>query len=640
MFFKKRINKKVLIGVLLFSFILISIILFKKYTNINSNLYIILVRKENYAIIFNGFNKYYLSINKDIDIDVFDILYIKGEYLEIDFVTLESQFDFKEYLFNKGIDYKLNYENIKKIIDLPFNLYEIKNNFLSSFDNIEIREVVGSILFKEVDYDSENLNDIKDAGLFILFSYTTIYINFLFNLIKNLFGYKFDERGSTKYAIIFTLLLSIFNINKFIIINFILFKIITYINKYFFNSFLERIEIISLLGIFYIFVNDRVIFQSSFYISFLLKYFFLFFNTKLNYFPKFKAYFLRKLFLFLLIFPFTLSFYNSINVLSFFLIIFLTPLSKYIYLISLLTFLILPTTYGEIMIDLAYKIIKFFLNSNISIYAPSFNEYLYLIYYLLIFITFMFFEINLKKIYRTLFALLSILITLYFIPINNYFIAKICFINVGQGDSILIKTKNKAYLIDTGGLIYNDIAKNTLIPFFKKEKIYSINSVFITHDDYDHNGALNSLNENFKIDSIYTYNNFSLFNDSSLNIKNLNDYKEKNDENDKSLVLYLEFYKKYFLFMGDASKDIEENILNKYPNLDCDYLKIGHHGSKTSSSYKFLKAVSPTEAIISCGENNRYNHPHKETLQNLSKLNINVRRTDKEGTIVYNFLSF
>ena len=86
--------------------------------------------------------------------------------------------------------------------------------------------------------------------------------------------------------------------------------------------------------------------------------------------------------------------------------------------------------------------------------------------------------------------------------------------------------------------------------------------------------------------------------------------------------------------MGDASVKTEEKILEKY-DVDCDILKVGHHGSKTSTSEKFLKACSANEAIVSCGEKNYYGHPNKEVIDRLKKYNVKIRRTDEEGTICY-----
>ena len=90
--------------------------------------------------------------------------------------------------------------------------------------------------------------------------------------------------------------------------------------------------------------------------------------------------------------------------------------------------------------------------------------------------------------------------------------------------------------------------------------------------------------------------------------------------------------------MGDAPKEIEYKIINDKKDLTVDYLKVGHHGSNTSTSEEFIKHIKPKEAIISCGEKNRYKFPHEDVLNVLNKYNIKIRRTDLEGTIVYKFV--
>ncbi len=116
---------------------------------------------------------------------------------------------------------------------------------------------------------------------------------------------------------------------------------------------------------------------------------------------------------------------------------------------------------------------------------------------------------------------------------------------------------------------------------------------------------------------------------------NLNQFYIGEEENINSSVIYFSFLNKNFLMMGDAPIEVEDKILKQYDNLKTDIIKIGHHGSNTSSSFKFLKSLSIKEAVISVGLNNKYHHPHQEVLNNLYLLNIIIRRTDEEGTIVY-----
>ena len=234
------------------------------------------------------------------------------------------------------------------------------------------------------------------------------------------------------------------------------------------------------------------------------------------------------------------------------------------------------------------------------------------------------------------------MITSSFLPdyIPHY---EVTFIDVGQGDCTLIRNGISNILIDTGGSLEVDIAKDCLIPYFYKKKITTLDAVIITHPDYDHNGALSSLSKNFPINNTYIASDFNKQKEqtisiSSLDITNLNTYLipgDSSDNNYNSGVYRFTLSSTVFLIMGDAPKEIENKLLEEKKNIDCDVIKIGHHGSNTSSSEAFLKACSPSLAIISCGEKNRYGHPHKDVLNTLNHLSIPYRRTDLEGSITY-----
>ena len=109
--------------------------------------------------------------------------------------------------------------------------------------------------------------------------------------------------------------------------------------------------------------------------------------------------------------------------------------------------------------------------------------------------------------------------------------------------------------------------------------------------------------------------------------------KDYGNENDNSSVIYTELNNHKFLFMGDAGVEVEEDLIEKYNLQDIDVLKVGHHGSKTSSSEEFIDNITPKYSIISVGKNNRYGHPNKETLDNL--VNSKIYRTDLDGSIMF-----
>ena len=240
-------------------------------------------------------------------------------------------------------------------------------------------------------------------------------------------------------------------------------------------------------------------------------------------------------------------------------------------------------------------------------------------------------------------------------------------IDVGQGDSIFIKMPNnkESILIDTGGKIsYNkekwmirnkntSITKNSLIPYLKSMGLNKLNTLIITHGDYDHMGEAVNLVNNFKVEKvIFNCGNFNTLETELIKllkikkikyyscIKELNkdkyklmflNTKEYDNENDNSNVIYTELDGYKFMFMGDAGIEKEEDILDKYNLSNIDVLKVGHYVSSTSSSKNFINSINPKYSLISVGENNRYGHPKTSVLNILNKSKI--YRTDIDGSI-------
>lgn len=228
------------------------------------------------------------------------------------------------------------------------------------------------------------------------------------------------------------------------------------------------------------------------------------------------------------------------------------------------------------------------------------------------------------------------------------------FLDVGQADSILIKFKDEYMLIDAG----NNNDGESLVKYFDYLGIKEFKYVFGTHAHEDHIGGMDNIINNFKIDNFYmpddtttteTFldilnalekNNIKFQTPKVVNKLELGDAKidilscksRQQDLNDDSIVLKLTYNNISFLFTGDATQNVEKELVNK--DIQSTVLKVGHHGSKYSNSAAFLNKVKPQFAVISCGINNEYYHPHKVVLDKLEKLNTKIYRTDLDGTIV------
>ncbi|KAB2333934.1 DNA internalization-related competence protein ComEC/Rec2 [Bacillus mesophilum] len=256
---------------------------------------------------------------------------------------------------------------------------------------------------------------------------------------------------------------------------------------------------------------------------------------------------------------------------------------------------------------------------------------------------------------------------------------EVTMIDVGQGDSIFIQLPygQGNYLIDTGGLFRFpeekwrerkkpfEIGRDTIVPFLKSKGVRTLDKLMITHGDVDHIGGSEAiLNEmdvkevlmaaeaepseaERKLEAASINNDIEVHNvqagigwksgQSFFHIMLPGESPESMEENNGSIVMYAEIGGLRWLFMGDAEESGEKLLIDHYGNLRADVLKVGHHGSKTSTSIELLQTVQPQYALISAGRNNLYGHPHGEVIDKLNEEKTFILRTDLHGAITYKF---
>ncbi len=273
---------------------------------------------------------------------------------------------------------------------------------------------------------------------------------------------------------------------------------------------------------------------------------------------------------------------------------------------------------------------------------------------------------NMKKQKRVLSAIAAVLLLVlglaewYFSRPGPQADLDVHFIDVGQGDSILVVCNGEAMLIDGGD---ND-AEAVVPDYLQRQGVTHLNYIIATHPHADHVGGLDAVARAVSVDTVYTScveydtksfrdfltdvtaahgavefpepdSSFSL-GGATVTVLGPRTYNVPETWNNTSIVLRLTYGQTSFLFTGDMEQAEEAELLEAGCDVSCDVLKVGHHGSSTSSGYRLLYEAAPTAAVISCGAGNDYGHPHREALSRLNDAGVShILRTDQSGSIVF-----
>ena len=603
-----------------------------------------IVKKENsFKLTIKGKEKLIVYISNIENIELGDKVVVKGKYTLPKKATIPNNFDYQKYLYNNHIFYIMYAEELKIIKKNQNITFKIKKYILDKTSNYTNNGYLNAFIIGDKT-DLEFYETYQNNGISHLFALSGMHISMLSLII-----YKLVNKFKHKDLIVIMFLLFYITLTNFSasILRTIIFFIILKLNKKLDLNISTKNALLITLSIIMIY-NPLIVFDIGFQYSGLVT-FGLIVSTK--YYKKNYFYNLFITSFIALLFSVPITLYNNyeLNLLSILNNLINVPLITFvIYPLSLLTFLL---KFLEPIYNLTINLLEFINNISsifsLNIIVPKVHIIFYLIYYLLIYL---YIESNNKK-----YILIACLYLLSFklkpfIDRNNY----VYYLDVGQGDSSLIIYNDIVVMNDTGGTSNYNVSSGC-IKLLKSLGYSHIDYLILTHGDFDHMGDSIYLINNYKVKNV-VLNNDS-FNELETNlIKELKKKKikyyqnvekipisnniitilnteEYDNENDNSNVIYIELNNYKFMFMGDAGVDKEKDILERYNISNIDVLKVGHHGSKTSSSKSFINKINPKYSIISVGKNNRYGHPNKEVLNNLD--HSKIYRTDEDGSIMF-----
>lgn len=573
-----------------------------------------------------------------------DKIKVTGVLKEPSTNNIFNNFNYKKYLYNKKIYYIIEASKIDKIQNNNNHIYTIKNLLYTRINSLKSSNYIKALLFGDNKLDKEIKTSYQINGISHLFSVSGFHINFITSIIyfyldRVTYNKKIKYITVDIFLVLYLLLCNTTSLLRCTVMNILL--SINYLLK----LNIKKIDIVLLTLILCIIINPFIIYDIGFIYSYTISFFLILYKNKYKTNNKLLKIIYISLISFLVSLPINIYTSYEINFLSIILNIIIVPIVSLILLpLSLLT-LIFP-----ILDNILYLITSIL--EKISLYTSNINIFkqilskpsiiLIIIYYLVIILI-----LSKNKHY---YLILILLIFHKTIPLYNSNLEVVMF-DVGEADSMLISTPSKKVniLIDTG----RGIDINNIIIYLKSIGISKLNYLIITHGDEDHIGGALYLIDNFKVDNVilnkgdYTELEVELITHlKNKNIKYTNNInkipllgsymyllntKKFSNENDNSIVTYFEYQKYKFLFMGDSSSKTEEYLINNYNLTNISFLKVGHHGSNTSSSPLFINKITPKVSLISVGRNNFYHHPNKEVLTNLS--NSVIYRTDINKSI-------
>lgn len=610
---------------------------------------IVLTLKTPEKIIVNHYIK---GDTDNLNFKIGQKIVAKGQMREPTNNTIPNTFNYKKYLYHKNIYYVFN-ANSLLVIDNKINILDAIRDFLQNQClKLDKKGYMSTLIMGKKLIDEDTLAAFNNLGIIHLLSISGLHLAMFASLLKKMLLYS--RLSDNKCEVLIDVFLFFYGL----ILDFpasvlraFSLRVFLQLNKKF-GLNLSRPLVLIYSSLFLIILNFELIYDIGFLFSTLSTFGLL--SCKIDSECYLKNALITSFVATIWVMPLIININYSYNFLAPVFNLILVPFISYLfYPLALLTF-VFPFLLSVFNIFIYLLETMVSLGSNINflvIILPKMN-YLVIVWYYLFLVLYTYQQ------RKTWFVLLILLV---FLNKYGYNLKKDCsvyYLDVGQGDSSLIIMPNyqSINLIDTGGVV-NDKSNYTIkniIKFLNSININYIDNLILTHGDYDHIGNAKFLVDNIKVKNVLF--NCGEFNEIEKNLKKTLEAKnimfdscvqrlnigkdnklqflktkDYNNENDNSNVIYFNYNNYKFLFMGDAGIERENYIMPMYNLENIDFLKVGHHGSNTSSGKSFIDVINPKFSIISVGKNNHYGHPKSVVLDNLS--GSIIYRTDEVGSI-------
>ena len=601
---------------------------------------------------------YYLKDEEEItfidSIKLGNTVKLEGTIESVGKNTIPNTFNYQKYLSSKNIYRTMDVEKIELISSKTTFIYTIKNTVIDYLASFKSKGYLNAFVTGDRFYLNDDIYaTYQELGISHIFAISGSHINILSAMIIFCLK-KINKNIRDIFLISFMLFYMFLTSYSASIVRSVALFIALFFNRRL-SLVLRTIDCLYWALAILLIINPYLLYDIGFLYSSVVTWALIKHHRLIN-----GNYFVKSLKISLIAFlyslPITIYYNYEFNIFSVLNNLFFVPLISFIiYPFCLLVLIIRPLD------SIFLSVIE--LVETLAIHAPVFNVvipkpniFVIIAYYLCLVI---FFQTYNKK--YLLFIVLGLLFWKYkAILDNNYYVY---FLDVSQGDSIVIKHRNSTIMVDTGGIVSYKreewrrksdyyVSDNT-IKFLKSIGTTRLDYLILTHGDTDHLGDAIHIVENFEvinvvfnrgglndlelkiIDTLSKYNISYYQNLDFLRLGNAKLYfinsQIYDNENDNSIVIYANLKGINLLLMGDAGLDTELELIKNYNLEDIDILKVGHHGSNTSSGKYFINTTNPRYSIISVGKNNRYNHPHDSVLNNLG--NSNIYRTDEQGSI-------